>query len=73
MADPVGDHSGGCQMFSPRDVSARASPHESQLMFRVQAVEVHASAPLRKRERDGLSAADAYESHCQRCTQYGAG
>jgi hypothetical protein len=36
--------------------------HQRDLMLRIEMIEIHAAAPLRKRERGGLSAKGAYIS-----------
>lgn len=44
----------------------RVGQHKRNLMIEVELIEIHYGAPLRKRERVGLSAASAYIVICAR-------
>ncbi len=51
------------QVLGARLRSVRmAGFHQQQLMIEIELVEIHGSAPRRKRERGGLSATGAYSS-----------
>jgi len=61
VADAIGEQACSCEIFGACETAGGASgTHNRKLMLRVEVIEIHAAAPLRKRERDGLSAKDAY-------------
>lgn len=61
VADAIGEQTRCCEIFGAGETAGGASgTHERKLMLRVEVIEIHGAAPLRKRERDGLSAKDAY-------------
>lgn len=61
-ADPLGQLVGTGQVQAARLlVRCRTRAHDRQLMAKVEIVEIQGAAPVGKRERDGLSAASAYD------------
>lgn len=65
---------GGSQMPGPHETVSRSGrPDEGNLVFGIAAIKIHTWAPRCKRERDGLSAEDAYDTMALDASYVGTG